>query len=238
MFRIAGKLGLASLLLVAAGASAFTHRTDLPAGYKGKPYTDATHPSVQTIPGRVEAAFFDTGGEGVAYHDIDAINHGSGELNLKPEHCEPGVPKAICNFRQDEGMDISYVKKGADLNHANMVTPDFQQLYIGWTDDAEWVNYTVNVKQAGVYKIIAMYSHKPQTLDFSINGNPAAHCRLPVDPSTQIDLKGLPDWVVWHVWNKAECGEIKFPAAGTQLLTMHFNSGSNFAYFDFEPAGK
>src|ERR1700761_7466898 len=132
MFRIAGKLGIASLLFVAAGASALTHRIDVPAGYKGKPYTDATHPNVQKIPGRVEAAFFDSGGEGVAYHDIDAINHGSGELNHKPEHCEPGVSKPICLFREDEGMDISYVKKGADLNHPNMVTPDFQQLYIGW----------------------------------------------------------------------------------------------------------
>jgi hypothetical protein len=232
------KFALAASLLVATIAGASAARLAVPADYKGKPYTDASHPNMQTIPGRIEAAFFDLGGEGVAYHDIDAINHGSGELNLKPEHCEPGVPKAICNFRQEDGMDISYVKKGADLNHANMVTPDFQQLYIGWTDDAEWVNYTVNVKQPATYKIIAMYSHKPQTLDFSIDGAPAAQCRLPVDPSTQIDLKGLPDWVVWHVWNKAECGEIKFPAAGTQLLTMHFNSGSNFAYFDFEPAGK
>ncbi len=63
----------------------------MPDGYKGKPYADATHTSgAQVIPGRVEAALFDLGGEGVAYHDIDAINHGSGELNHKPEHCEPG----------------------------------------------------------------------------------------------------------------------------------------------------
>jgi hypothetical protein len=182
----------------------------------------------------VEAAFYDVGGEGVAYHDVDPINHGSGELNHKPEHCEAGVQEAtVCRFREGEGMDISYVKKGADLNHANMVTPDWQQLYIGWTEDGEWTNYTVDVKQPGVYKIMAMYSHTPQTLNFSLNGKPSAECRLPVDPSTQVDMKGLPDWVVWHVWNKAECGEIRFPEAGFQLLNLHYHRGSNFAYFDF-----
>ncbi len=134
-------------------------------------------------------------------------------------------------------MDISYVKKGADLNHANMVTPDFQQLYVGWTDDNEWTNYTVNVKEAGTYRIDALYSHKPQTVQFSLNEQPAAECKLPVDPSTQVDLTGKPDWMVWHVWNKAECGTITFQQAGLQLLTLHFNSGSNFAYFDFREGG-
>jgi len=224
--------------ILATGAAAIfiagAARVDVPADYKGKPYADATHTSgAQVIPGRVEAALYDLGGEGVAYHDVDAINHGSGELNHKPDHCEKGVAFATCRFREDDGMDISYVKKGADLNHANMVTPEWQQLYIGWTEDGEWTNYTVNVKQPGVYKIVAMYSHTPQTLDFSVNGAPAAECKLPIDPSTKVDMKGLPDWVVWHVWNKAECGEIHFPEAGTQLLTLHYNHGSNFAYFDF-----
>jgi hypothetical protein len=45
-----------------------------------------------------------------------------------------------------------------------------------------------------------------------------------------------PDWMVWHTWNKAACGEITFPQAGLQLLTLHYKSGNNFAYFDFVPA--
>jgi hypothetical protein len=40
---------------------------------------------------------------------------------------------------------------------------------------------------------------------------------------------------VWHIWNKADCGEIKFPQAGRQLLTLHYGHGSNLAYFDFAP---
>ncbi len=207
-----------------------------PAAYKGKPFQDATHTAgPQTIPGRVQAALFDSGGEGVAYHDTDAINHGSGELNHKPEHCEEGVPLSICRFREDEGADISYVKKLADLNHPNVVTPEWQQLYLGWTEDGEWTNYTVDVKKAGKYRIVALYSYTAQTIGFSLNNQPAADCKLPLDPTTKFSMKDYPDWQVWHFWNKADCGEISFPQPGLALLTLHYKHGNNLAYFDFVP---
>jgi hypothetical protein len=209
----------------------------VPDNYKGKPFQDVTHTAgPQTIPGRLEAALYDLGGEGIAYHDVDQINHGSGELNHKPEHCEEGVAVAICRFRENEGVDLSYVKKGADLNHPNMVVPEWQQLYIGWTEDGEWTNYTVEVKKAGTYRIAAMYSHTPQTIQFWLNNKPAADCKLPIDPAGQFPLQNYPDWIVWHIWNKADCGEIHFPQAGRQLLTLHYGHGNNLAYFDFEPA--
>ena len=48
----------------------------------GQPYRDAAHAGgPQKIPGAVFCAYFDDGGEGVAYHDTDAVNSGSGKLN-------------------------------------------------------------------------------------------------------------------------------------------------------------
>jgi len=211
----------------------------VPADYKGKPFQAAAHAGVpQTIPGRLQAAFFDNGGEGVAYHDADPINHGSGQLNYQPGHCEEGVPVAICRFREDEGVDISYVKKLADLNHPNLVAPEWQQLYIGWKEDGEWTNYAVDVRKAGTYRIVAMYSPIAQTINFSLNNRPAAECKLPLDRTTQFSMKTYPDWEVWHFGNKADCGEINFPEAGLQLLTLHYKHGNNLAYFDFLPAEK
>src|SRR5271170_4846085 len=149
--KLAGLKLMVLLLVLAPGTEG-----SIPKDYKGKPFRDATHTTgPQVIPGRLEAALYDLGGEGVAYHDTDAINHGSGELNHKPEHCEAGVPVEVCRFRENEGVDISYVKKGADLNHPNMVVPEWQQLYIGWTEDGEWTNYTVEVKKTGRYRIVA-----------------------------------------------------------------------------------
>jgi hypothetical protein len=200
---------------------------DLPAGYKGKPFHDETHNSgPQRIPGVLQCALYDLGGEGVAYHDTDTINHGSGELNRKSDHCRPGTPPYLCHFRDKEGVDISYVKSFADLNHENFATPEINQLYIGWEADGEWTNYTVDVKAAGTYRVIALYSNAANTIRFSLNGKPAGEYHLPVDT-------GSP-----HKWNKAEIGTIRFPSKGLQLLTLHYNTGNNLAYFEFLPAGR
>jgi hypothetical protein len=210
-----------------------------PDNYKGRSFQDATHTSgPQTIPGRLEAALYDMGGEGIAYHDVDEINHGSGVLNYEPGQCEEGVPAYVCHFREHEGVDLSYVKKKADLSHPNLVAPEWQQSYIGWTEDGEWTNYTVDVKRAGTYRIVAMYSYTAQTISFSLNDKPAADCKLPLDPTTRFSIWEYPEWMVWHIWNKADCGEINFPRAGLQVLTLHYKHGNNLAYFDFAPADK
>src|ERR1700722_7654707 len=50
--------------------------------YKGLPFRDSHYQDgPQKIPGRVFCAYYDLGGEGLAYHDTDLQNHGSGELN-------------------------------------------------------------------------------------------------------------------------------------------------------------
>jgi hypothetical protein len=215
--KVLGTLAIALLSILCLEAAP-------PAGYKGKPYQDAEHKAgPQVVPGRLQCALFDAGGEGVAYHDTDAINHGSGELNHTKGHCEPGVPASICYFREKEGADISYTKDLADFNHPNPFVPLHRQLYLGWQADGEWVKFTVDVKKAGAYQIVALYSNQANTVKFSVNDKPAGECKLPM---------ATPDW---HIWNKAACGQITFPEAGIQVLTLHYNTGNNFAYFDFEP---
>ena len=50
----------------------------LPNEYKGKPYKDSVYvQGAQNIPGRVELAYYDMGGEGVAYHDTTHEKEGS-----------------------------------------------------------------------------------------------------------------------------------------------------------------
>lgn len=195
----------------------------VPPAYKGQPFKDSVYTAgPQAIPGKIECAYYDLRGEGVAYHDTDAINHGSGELNQQKNHQRPHATAYHWNFRKDEGVDISYVKDFADLNHPNLVDPPKNQFYIGWTADGEWVNYTVDVKKAGTYKVTALYGNKANAIKFSINNKAAAECKLPVDTGSM------------HKWNKAEIGAITFAEAGVQLLTFHYNSGNNFAYFELE----
>ena len=129
------------------------------------------------------------------------------------------------NFRKGEGVDISFTKDWADLNHTNLVDPPVNQLYIGGTEDGEWCNYTVDVKTAGTYKIIAAYGNvvDAKPISFSINGQPVCVCPFPVVTGSM------------HKWNKALVGTITFPQAGIQLLTLLYGRGCNLAYFEFVP---
>lgn len=181
-------------------------------------------PRGQEIPGRLECAFYDVGGAGVAYHDTTSINVLSGILNQSKEHqpAKDATPYHW-NFRVEEGVDISFTKAPSDLKHnKNKVAPTLSQLYIGATDDGEWCNYTVELKKAGTYKIIGMYGNGTGSLGFSINHKPACVCKFPL-------TTGGP-----HRWNKGEVGMITFTEVGQQLLTLHYAKGNNLAYFNFE----
>jgi len=72
--------------------------------YKGVPYHDTRYRGgPQQIPDKVLCAYYDLGGEGVAYHDTDPKNHGSGELNT-------AYGTYLNEFRIHEGVDTSYTK--------------------------------------------------------------------------------------------------------------------------------
>lgn len=201
---------------------------DLPADYKGKPFADEKYKDgPQSIPGCVECAYYDLGGEGVAYHSAETFNEGANKLNLDPHHHRPQSNEYYWTFRKDDALSTSYTKDFVDFTDKNLYQPKFNQLYIGWTADGEWTNYTVNVKKPGKYRIFIVYSYKPNTIKFSINNKPAGEYKLPVDTG------------YYHHWNRAEIGEIEFSEAGLQLLTFFFNApkegGNNFAYFEFFP---
>ncbi len=116
-------------------------------GYRGRPYHDRRyHSGAQKIPGRVECAYYDLGGEGVAYHDSDAKNNGSGTLN-------PANGTYLNEFRMREGVDTSYTKFHDEIDNSkhDLVQPPEDQLYVGWTVPGEWFRITVQVAHAVVY---------------------------------------------------------------------------------------
>jgi hypothetical protein len=199
-------------------------RAALPADYKGRPFADAVHKAgPPNIPGIVQCALYDVGGEGVSYHDTDSLNNGSGKLNMEPGHQRAHAGEYVWHFRKEEGVDVSFVKDWADLNHTNLVSPHINQFYIGWTEAGEWCNYTVNVLRPGTYRIRCLYAFQTNTVTFDLNGKPAAECRLPLATAS------------YHHWNVADIGVIHFPEPGLQLLTFHYGKGNNFAHFEFEP---
>src|SRR4051794_6162344 len=97
----------ASLMLLSAAVQGQPNATFL-AQYKGQPFHNKQYKhGPQKIPGTVMCAYFDLRGEGVAFHDADATNNGSGALN-------PANGNYLNEFRMNEGVDASYAKFGLD----------------------------------------------------------------------------------------------------------------------------
>ena len=202
--------------------------------YKGTPYHDSRYQGgAQAIPGQVHCAYYDLGGEGVAYHDSDAKNNGSGALN-------PANGTYLNEFRMKEGVDTSYTKFNQDPqiddNPYNKVRPPANLLYVGWTEPGEWFNLTVTVAHTGVYAADLLYtSNRGGSIALDVNGEPATG---PLTIVSTYDAADPVAWRQWHHWNMAPgIARLKLPA-GKSVLTVHIVSGGqmNLATFDFKEA--
>lgn len=203
--------------------------------YKGLAYRDSRYQDgAQKIPGRVLCAYYDLGGEGVAYHDTDAKNHGSGELN-------PADGTYLNEFRIHEGVDTSYTKfdrkpDRIDDNPFNKVVPPRELPYVGWTEPGEWFNITANVAQAGTYAADFLYtSNRGGTISVDVNGKDATG---PLGIVSTYDPADPVAWRQWHHWNLApHLFKVRLNK-GRNVLTVHIltNGQMNLAYFDFKQA--
>jgi hypothetical protein len=201
--------------------------------YKGLPYHDNHYQGgAQKIPGRVLCAYYDLGGEGVAYHDSDPQNHGSGQLN-------PADGSYLNEFRIQEGVDTSYTKfdrKPDPIDHTpfDKIVPPADLLYVGWTEPREWFNITVSVTETGTYAADFLYtSNRGGTISVDVDGKDATG---PLEITTTNDPKDPVAWRQWHHWNLAS-QLFKIPLRkGKNVLTVHIltNGNMNLAYFDFK----
>jgi hypothetical protein len=197
--------------------------------YRGTVYQDSRHKgAAQKIPGRVECAYYDSGGEGVAYHDADAQNKGSGALN-------PADGTYLNEFRKNEGVDISYTKFHDQIDDSpyDMVQPPENQLYVGWTEPGEWFNVSVQVARAGDYVADLLYtSNRGGTISLDVNGKPATP---PLTIQSTFNAADPIAWRQWHHWNLASQFVRLHLSEGTNILTIHILSqgNMNLAYLDF-----
>jgi hypothetical protein len=221
-----------ALLVLFTTAAICGSRTAYPKNYKGTPYEDSRHQGgAQKIPGNVECAYYDRGGEGIAYHDSDSKNSGSGALN-------PADGTYLNQFRMEESVDISYTKfnKQIDDTAYNVVQPPENQLYVGWTEPGEWFNITVQAAHAGVYSADLLYtSNRGGTISLDVNGKSAT---APLTITSTFNASDPIPWRQWHHWNiMSNLVRLRLPA-GKSVLTVHIltEGNMNLAYFDFMPS--
>lgn len=206
-----------SLLLVFC-INTFCLKSYAQVNYSGK----AWHDHLQVIPGKIECEKFDVGGEGIAYHDADKINNGSGKLN-------PNDGTFLNTFRILEGVDISYTKSGGtDDNPYNKVQPLMKQLYVGWTEPGEWIKYSVDVKKEGFYEGSLMYTA-------NVDGKIAIDVDnelwlVPTIIKSTSDSNEPVAWRQWHHWNKQIIFSHLKLEKGKHVLTLKTIEKGNMNY--------
>jgi hypothetical protein len=198
-----------------------TAKVNLPSDYQGKPYHDLVfNGAPQRIPGKVYCAYYDSGGEGVAYHDTTPKNLGSGGLN-------PANGTYLNEFRMNEGVDTSYVKFHDDIdnNPYDLVQPPGNMLYVGWTEPGEWFNLTVDVTEAGVYTVDLLYtSHQGGTISLDLNGEKLSD---PLTITSTFNTAEPVAWRQWHHWNvMKDLAQVTLPK-GVSVLTVRVLSEGN-----------
>lgn len=222
--------------LFATSVAAMSQQAGFLHAYKGTPYHDSRNASgAQKIPGKVFCAYYDLGGEGVAYHDSDTKNNGSGALN-------PANGTYLNEFRMGEGVDTSYTKfkldPKIDDNPFDKVVPPADLLYVGWTVPGEWFNLTVDVANAGDYAADLLYtSNRGGSISIDVNGVPAAG---PLTIESTYDAADPVAWRQWHHWNLAQRLAKVHLAAGKNVLTIHVvtEGQMNFATLDFKQTNR
>jgi len=198
--------------------------------YNGTPFSDGVYKEgPQKIPGKLQCEYYDLGGEGVAFHDSDLINSGSGNLN-------PADGSYLNEFRINEPVDISYTKftyTATDNSEYNLVETNKNQLYVGWTEPGEWLKYTVEVKESGVYQLGLMYtSNQGGKISLSVNDKDITG---PIEIPTTYVAEDKVDWRQWHHWNYIDSMTRIELEKGVQTITLHTveNGQMNYDYISF-----
>ncbi len=151
------------------------------------------------IPGKIEAENFDKPGTGLANK---SYNDNDSENQGK------------ANYRTNEGVDIEEGGSGKA---------------IGYTITGEWLEYSVNVKSAGKYKL---------TLN-TASGSATSSLQFSVDGTDITDVISIPQTAEnkWDVYQDVDGGEVELKA-GEQIIRLTITgSYVNVDWFKFEAIG-
>ncbi len=155
-----------------------------------------------TLPNKLEAVAYDEGKNSEAYSDnvFRTTQFGSG-----------GGDYTAWNtgwYLRNDGVDIQY-------------SQEEQTGVVAWTEDGEWMNYTVNVAESGMYTVKVRVAGYGGTMSIAVDGN------------TLLDHVAVNSTNGWDKWATQDIGTISL-AEGVQTIKVTIDdSGYNINYFDF-----
>lgn len=152
----------------------------------------------------VQASDFDLGRNGYAYWDKDATN-------------ETGNPGGLT-----WNQGYAYRNDGVDIQKTTDVSEIGNGYNVGWTEDGEWLLYTVNVSASGSYELTIRYSAPSKTtVHLEIDG---------VNVSGPIELPSTGGYLKWA---DLVLKDLPIYEGSRKLKFVFDKGGANFAYMRF-----
>ena len=150
--------------------------------------------SNNAIPGIIFAANYDLGTQGIAYND-----------NV--------IQTLAQNPWTDWNSGNAYRNDGVDIEVCSDIAPYNMGYDVGWTEDNEWMSYTVDISSAGVYNLSIRCANGnaiPGYLHVEMDG---------VDASGTVIISGTGGW---QTWNDIVINAIPLPV-GKHIMKIVFD---------------
>jgi hypothetical protein len=220
-------IAFASTLIVSTGFAA------VPASYKGKPYKGTP----RAIPGVVFWADFDIGG-GAKSSIQDNVWYA--------DNTDNGDWKQVKGFRAGDGDSDHPVVYGTNEGWVDTRAEDKSifpsadsaksYFYIGCSHPNDWYSVTVDVKNAGVYKLSSTWATEwVQSINFHLEFN---YVKTPIDingvKTEVVDLGNTPQ-PEWHTWKRFDnFGKVTLEKGVQVLRWCNHKSHLNNCYLQFD----
>ncbi len=156
------------------------------------------------IPGTIFATDYDFGRNGYAYYDLDTANY-----------------NVSTGTYTTWNQGYAYRNDGVDIEGCsdNELTNGFN---VGWSNAGEWLKYTVDIKQAGGYKLCVRHA-----------GTGNAQIMLLVNDVDVTGILFIPPTGGWQTWKTDTFANILLDTGKHSIKIKILQAGANFNYFKF-----
>ena len=151
------------------------------------------------VPGRVEAEDYDIGGAGVSYYEV--------ATSYEPD-------PSINSYRPNSDPDVQVFAGN--------------QYGVGYVEDSEWMEYTINATYSGWYNIVYRVA-KPKDQ----YNSPVGKIKLSIDNTEWVESTDMVFTSSWVDYKDVQYAYSKYLSAGKHLLKLEFEIGAvNIDYID------
>jgi endoglucanase len=158
------------------------------------------------VPGIIHATDFDLGRNGVAYSDVDTANY-----------------QVTAGSYSAWNSGFSYRNDGVDIQPSSDTDASSNGYNIGWTQDGEWLQYTIKVDSSAAYNITLRYA----TLDNT------GKIKLRLDGAALTETITLASTGGYQTWGNQTISNVVL-YRGTHTFRFHIEKGgANIGYMKF-----